>query len=153
MGGVGESGIVNRNTVPPLDPGSAQIDYDCAPPNSNSAGYAAAILVHGFYTGPAGPINLAGQDALEQPATTFNVFTTESRVNSCITADLALGKSDGGISVRAGQTIRVGELRGEIVRIDGAATTLRSGGDTIRIPNSMLVERIVIVEGAEPADV
>ena len=54
---------------------------------------------------------------------------------------------------RAGQTIRVGDLRGEIVRIDGAATTLKSGRDTIRIPNSMLVERIVIVEGAEPADV
>ena len=53
---------------------------------------------------------------------------------------------------RAGQIIRVGDLRGEILRIDGAATTLKSGGDTIRIPNSMLVERIVIVEGAEPAD-
>jgi small-conductance mechanosensitive channel len=48
----------------------------------------------------------------------------------------------------AGQTIRVGDLRGEIVRIDGAATTLKSGTDTIRIPNSMLVERVVIVEGA-----
>jgi small-conductance mechanosensitive channel len=54
---------------------------------------------------------------------------------------------------RAGQTIRVDDLRGEIVRIDGAATTLKSGRDTIRIPNSMLVERVVIVEGAEPADV
>jgi small-conductance mechanosensitive channel len=53
---------------------------------------------------------------------------------------------------RAGQTIRVGDLRGEIVRIDGAATTLRSGGETIRIPNSLLVERIVVVEdGGEPA--
>jgi small-conductance mechanosensitive channel len=45
-----------------------------------------------------------------------------------------------------GQTIRVGEMRGEIVRIDGAATTLKAGEETIRIPNSMLVERIVIVE-------
>jgi hypothetical protein len=54
---------------------------------------------------------------------------------------------------RTGQTIRVGDLRGEIVRIDAAATTLKSGRDTIRIPNSMLVERIVIVEGAEAADV
>jgi hypothetical protein len=52
-----------------------------------------------------------------------------------------------------GQTIRVDDLRGEIVRIDGAATTLKSGSDTIRIPNSMLVERVVIVEGAEGADV
>jgi hypothetical protein len=51
---------------------------------------------------------------------------------------------------QVGQTIRVGEMRGEIVRIDGAATTLRSGDDTIRIPNSILVERIVVVEAAEP---
>jgi small-conductance mechanosensitive channel len=54
---------------------------------------------------------------------------------------------------RTGQTIRVGDLRGEIMRIDGTATTLKSGGDTIRIPNSMLVERIVIVEGSGTADV
>jgi small-conductance mechanosensitive channel len=46
-----------------------------------------------------------------------------------------------------GQTIRVGDMRGEIVRIDGAATTLKTGDETIRIPNSMLVERIVVVEG------
>jgi small-conductance mechanosensitive channel len=50
---------------------------------------------------------------------------------------------------RVGQTIRVGDLRGEIVRIDAAATTLRSGQDTIRVPNSVLVERIVTVESAE----
>lgn len=48
-----------------------------------------------------------------------------------------------------GQTIRVGDMRGEIVRIDGAATTLKAGDDTIRIPNSILVERIVVVEAAE----
>jgi small-conductance mechanosensitive channel len=47
-----------------------------------------------------------------------------------------------------GQTIRVGDLRGEIVRIDAAATTLRSGDETIRVPNSVLVERIVTVEDA-----
>jgi small-conductance mechanosensitive channel len=48
-----------------------------------------------------------------------------------------------------GQTIRVGDMRGEIVRIDGAATTLRAGDETIRIPNNILVERIVIVETPE----
>jgi hypothetical protein len=48
-----------------------------------------------------------------------------------------------------GQTIRVADMRGEIVRIDGAATTLRSGDETIRIPNSLLVERIVVVEATE----
>ena len=49
-----------------------------------------------------------------------------------------------------GQTIRVGDMRGEIVSIDGAATTLKAGDETIRIPNSILIERIVVVEGARP---
>jgi len=49
-----------------------------------------------------------------------------------------------------GQTIRVGDVQGEIVRIDVAATTLKAGGSTIRIPNSVLVERIVIIETAQP---
>ena len=51
-----------------------------------------------------------------------------------------------------GEVVRVGDLRGEIVRIDGAATTLRAEGQRIRIPNSMLVERIVIVEDAAQPD-
>jgi small-conductance mechanosensitive channel len=46
-----------------------------------------------------------------------------------------------------GQTIRVGDVRGEIVRIDAAAVTLKAGNDTIRIPNSVVVEQIVVVEG------
>jgi hypothetical protein len=46
-----------------------------------------------------------------------------------------------------GQTIRVGDVRGEIIRIDAAAVTLKAGDDTIRIPNSFVVERIVVVEG------
>ena len=45
-----------------------------------------------------------------------------------------------------GQTIRIGDLRGTIIRMDGAATTLRSGAETIRVPNHLLVERIVVVE-------
>jgi small-conductance mechanosensitive channel len=48
-----------------------------------------------------------------------------------------------------GQTIRVGDVRGRIVRIDTAATTLHEGGETIRVPNSLLVESIVVVEAAE----
>jgi mechanosensitive ion channel-like protein len=48
-----------------------------------------------------------------------------------------------------GQTIRIDDLRGTIVRIDGAATTLQSGAETIRVPNSLLVERIVVVEPPE----
>lgn len=47
-----------------------------------------------------------------------------------------------------GQTIRVDDVRGEIVRIDAAAVTLKAGDETIRVPNSILVERIVVVETA-----
>jgi hypothetical protein len=50
---------------------------------------------------------------------------------------------------QVGQTIRIDDLRGTIVRIDGAATTLQSGAETIRVPNSLLVERIVVVEPPE----
>jgi small-conductance mechanosensitive channel len=49
-----------------------------------------------------------------------------------------------------GQTIRVGDVRGEIVSIDAAATTLKADNETIRVPNSLLVERMVFVEAAEP---
>ena len=50
----------------------------------------------------------------------------------------------------AGQTIRVGELRGTIEQIDSAATTLRAGAERIRIPNHVLIEGVVIVEGPDP---
>ena len=49
-----------------------------------------------------------------------------------------------------GQTIRVGDVRGEIVSIEAAATTLKADNETIRVPNSLLVERMVVVEAAEP---
>jgi small-conductance mechanosensitive channel len=52
-----------------------------------------------------------------------------------------------------GQTIRVEDVRGEIVRIDGAATTVKTADATVRIPNSILVERIVVVESGEPPSV
>ena len=51
----------------------------------------------------------------------------------------------------AGDTIRVGELRGTIEQIDSAATTLRAGTERIRIPNHVLIEGVVIVEGSEAA--
>jgi small-conductance mechanosensitive channel len=50
---------------------------------------------------------------------------------------------------RVGQTIRVDDLRGTILRIDSAATTLQSPEGTVRVPNSVLVERVVVVEGSE----
>ena len=49
-----------------------------------------------------------------------------------------------------GQTIRVGDVRGEILRIDAAALTLRAGEERIRIPNSVVVEQIVVIE--QPAE-
>jgi hypothetical protein len=48
-----------------------------------------------------------------------------------------------------GQTIRVDDVRGEILRIDAAAVTLKAGGETIRIPNNIMVERIVVIERSE----
>jgi small-conductance mechanosensitive channel len=49
-----------------------------------------------------------------------------------------------------GQTVRVDDIRGEILRIDAAAVTLKAGDDTIRVPNSVMVERIVVIERGEP---
>lgn len=48
-----------------------------------------------------------------------------------------------------GQTIRVDDVRGEILRIDAAAVTLKAGDETIRVPNSIMVERIVVIERGE----
>ena len=51
-----------------------------------------------------------------------------------------------------GQTIRIGDVRGEILRIDAAAVTLSAGDETIRIPNNVVVEQIVVIEQpARPA--
>jgi small-conductance mechanosensitive channel len=52
----------------------------------------------------------------------------------------------------AGETIRLGELRGTIEQIDSAATTLRAGDERIRIPNHVLIEGVVIVEGQQPTE-
>jgi small-conductance mechanosensitive channel len=49
-----------------------------------------------------------------------------------------------------GQTIRVGDVRGEIVSIEPAATTLKAGTETIRVPNRLLVEEMVFVEAGTP---
>ena len=48
-----------------------------------------------------------------------------------------------------GQTISVGELRGEIVSIDTAATVLRTGDDeTVRVPNNLLLGSVVTIHQA-----
>ena len=48
-----------------------------------------------------------------------------------------------------GQTIRLGDLRGRIVRIDSTATVLRDGQEEVRIPNHLLIEGVVIIETSD----
>jgi small-conductance mechanosensitive channel len=47
---------------------------------------------------------------------------------------------------RPGQTIRVGDVRGTIERLEPTATVLRTGTETIRVPNHLLVEEVVVIE-------
>jgi small-conductance mechanosensitive channel len=52
-----------------------------------------------------------------------------------------------------GQRIRFGEFTGTVQHVDGtAAVLLTQSGETIRVPNHVLIESIVIIE-AEPADI
>ncbi len=48
-----------------------------------------------------------------------------------------------------GQTVRVADARGTIVRIDSAATTLQDGEEFIRVPNHLLVEHVVVREAGD----
>jgi small-conductance mechanosensitive channel len=45
-----------------------------------------------------------------------------------------------------GQTVRIGDLRGTIERIDSAATHLRTPTELVRVPNHLLIEGVVRVE-------
>ncbi len=65
---------------------------------------------------------------------------------------VAAGRALAG-SLHVGQTITVGELTGEIQAIEGAATLLRTGGGTLRVPNHVLLESVVEIHdggGPEP---
>ena len=63
---------------------------------------------------------------------------------------VAAGRTLAG-SLHVGQTITVGDLTGEIEAIEGAATVLRRGRSTLRVPNSVLLESVVEVhEDADP---
>jgi small-conductance mechanosensitive channel len=47
---------------------------------------------------------------------------------------------------QVGQTISVGDIRGEVRAIESAATVLRtSDGDDVRVPNHLLMEQMVRV--------
>jgi small-conductance mechanosensitive channel len=52
-----------------------------------------------------------------------------------------------------GQVIRVDDIRGRVERIEPSATVLRSGAETIRVPNHVLIDRTVVIEdeGGEDA--
>src|SRR3954449_8944363 len=45
-----------------------------------------------------------------------------------------------------GQVIRVDDIRGRVERIEPSATVLRSGTETIRVPNHVLIEKTVVIE-------
>lgn len=46
-----------------------------------------------------------------------------------------------------GQVIRVDGVRGSIERIEPSATVLRTDTETVRVPNHLLIERTVVIEG------
>ncbi len=48
-----------------------------------------------------------------------------------------------------GQVIRVDDIRGRVERIEPSATVLRSGTETIRVPNHVLIDRTVVIEDAD----
>ena len=51
-----------------------------------------------------------------------------------------------------GQVIRVDDIRGRVERIEPSATVLRSGTETIRVPNHVLIDRTVVIEDADGED-
>jgi small-conductance mechanosensitive channel len=51
-----------------------------------------------------------------------------------------------------GQTIRVGELRGQILAIDPDATVIGTAEGRVRVPNHMLLESVVTIYGQPQGD-
>ena len=93
----------------------------------------------------AGIIGIALVAAMFTIALAFGLGSRE------VARELSAGRYVG-TSYDVGQTISLdGQVRGEIVALEGAATVLRTDdGRTVRVPNHLLVESIVIVEGAPP---
>jgi hypothetical protein len=46
-----------------------------------------------------------------------------------------------------GDTIRVGDVRGEVLAIESGATVVKGPDGRVRIPNHLLMESVVVVEG------
>lgn len=70
-----------------------------------------------------------------------------------IARQVSAGRYVGG-SYRIGQTIAVEGIRGEIVALESAATVLRSDdGNTLRVPNHLLLESVVAVDEPPTAPV
>jgi small-conductance mechanosensitive channel len=53
-------------------------------------------------------------------------------------------------SFDVGETISVGDLRGQIVGIETDATVIRTADGRVRVPNHMLVESVVTIHGETP---
>ncbi len=53
-------------------------------------------------------------------------------------------------SFAVGETISVGDLRGQIVGIETDATVIRTADGRVRVPNNMLVESVVTIHGELP---
>ena len=68
-----------------------------------------------------------------------------------VARQLSAGRYVGG-AFAVGQTIAVGQVRGEIVALEAAAVVLRAeDGRTLRVPNNLLLESVVAVEGGPRA--
>lgn len=53
----------------------------------------------------------------------------------------------------AGQRIRFGDISGTVQRVEGAATVIETpDGETVRVPNNVLIESIVTIEAGPPSD-
>ncbi len=54
-------------------------------------------------------------------------------------------------AIQPGRHIKVGDIEGEVIGTEGAATTIRTGeGELTRVPNRMLLDAVVIVREPSP---
>lgn len=83
----------------------ASFTYRCLPSvNPGGHAYVLAARIRGTYVGTVGPYFAIGEDRLAS-GEILTSDLTGSNVQGCPLADLALSKTDGGVSVRPGQTV------------------------------------------------